>query len=266
MLKPMTDEKIEELIDVVCEYNDMQCFIVKNSPRNQLVLKEKKESTSKEIRILCDQTKQYYREYDYENCINTALELMSFFPAPRAWLYMYAGLSYAKIGNRNKAYTYLFMSTYMSQKYENGTIDFTELLCKLKKDHKGITDFEVGRKAKVIMDETEFTIDSFDNYYGLSNFEDINNYILEKGIDINEASHDLNLSDEDVALLNLIYARLFFMESSFEYGEKFLKSYLKSPNKTDKTNKIYQDILNRKKFLVSTEELPVQLSLKMIPR
>ena len=116
------------------------------------------------------------------------------------------------------------------------------------------------------MKQNDFRNDNI-KFYGIKNFDELNTYICESGLDVETACRNINMSEEDINVVKLIYAREYYTLGNKEKGELFLKSYEKSKNKTNKTKSIYKYIQQNKKFYKARfEGEPRQLSLTLVPK
>ena len=116
------------------------------------------------------------------------------------------------------------------------------------------------------MQQKDFRNDNV-KFYGIKNFEELNTYICESGLDVESACRSLNMSEEDIDVVKLIYAREYYTLGNKEKGELFLKSYEKSKAKTNKTKSIYKYLQHNKKYYKNRfEGEPRQLSLKLVPK
>ena len=77
-----------------------------------------------------------------------------------------------KIGNIPLARDYLTVANYLAQKEPYG-IDYTDLLLVLN----GYVE-EIDLKPKIKMRENDFNQEDDNNYYGIYDFEELNEYII----------------------------------------------------------------------------------------
>lgn len=103
--------------------------------------------------------------------------------------------------------------------------------------------------------------------YGIDNFDEINDFIIESGLDVESACQQLNLTPEQIDIINLIYAREFYMQGDFKRGDIFLKSVEQSKFKTKITIKILEEIKRKRKFYQNRQvEEPRKLVLSLKPK
>jgi hypothetical protein len=166
------------------------------------------------------------------------------------------GMSYLKLHQKDKAIEYITMANGVSK--NNGEDkEYGDLLCSLKGEID-ITD----RKKYVKMRESEF-----DDSIIIDGFDEINNYICESGLDVESACLNLNMQQEEINLINLIYARLFFAMGKDEKAELFLKYVEQKKNKSNKVKRLLFEIRRDKMFYKNRDKHNIkQLSYTLKPK
>ena len=261
LLKPMSDERTHRIIDITRSFDYVVSFVIERENNRQVVLKYKDfENVYLDVKNLFYLGNKAYVERNYDECIELYSKLLVKFDAPKAYVYSKLGLSYLKKDNVSLAIDYLTVATEVSKR-DGLNFDFNELILKLK----GYTsDEEI--KPVVKMSQSDFEEDDINNYYGVLNFEELNAFICESNLDIVSACQQMNLTLEQIDIVRLIYAKMFYAQGNFKKGDLFLKAYEKSENKTDNTIKLFNEIRTNKKFYQNREvSSPVQLSLKLMP-
>lgn len=144
---------------------------------------------------------------------------------------------------------------------ENNTSYCKEMLPSVSiSDDNIYTDYAVPQVNKL-----EFNND-LDNYYGISNFNEISLYILSSGLDVESACSELMLSNEETNIIRLIFAKEYYAKKYYEIGDKFVKCVEQS-DKTDKVIKILNEIRTNKMFYFNREQSnSLNLSLKLSPK
>lgn len=157
------------------------------------------------------------------------------------------------------AIDYFTVATELSKKEEK-SYDFTDLIAKLK----GTID-KKNKKPRFTMKVEDFN--NNDNYYGIENFDEITSYILESKLDVETACQKLNISNEEIDIIRLIYARKFYSQGSYDKGDQFLKSVEQSKNKSEFTIKLIEEIRKNKKFYINrSNENEKILALTLKPK
>ena len=166
------------------------------------------------------------------------------------------GISYLKLHQKDKAIEYITIANGISKK-NNENKEYGDLLLSLK----GEIERE-DRKIRVKVKESDF-----DDSIIIDNFDEINNYICESGLDVESACLNLNMSQEEINLINLIYARTFFIMGNNEKGELFLKYVERSKNKSSKVKKLLFEIRKNKKLYKNRNKDNIkQLSYTLKPK
>ena len=105
------------------------------------------------------------------------------------------------------------------------------------------------------------------NHYGIENLDEITSYILECGLDVESACKELDMTDEQIDTIRLIYAREFYSQGNYEKGDQFLNSVEKSKNKTKFTSKLFEEVRRNKRFYINRpNENSQKLVLTLQPR
>ena len=259
LLKPMSKEKTDILLDIIQEYDDIIANVVNTGNKKQIILRNYK---NQEISIneTKEEAKQAYLNHDYYKCIEKNLILLENTKYPNISVYVSLGLSYAKLFKKKAAIRYLQIANSIA-KDKKIDRDFTNLIERLQGKTKD-EDF----KPYFVMNEDEFSYDNIDNYYGIDDFEEVNEYIQEIEFDVETSCHRIGRTEEEIDIIKLIYAREFFKLGQYAKGEEFLKSYEHSKNKTEKTKNIYENLKkNKKLYQYLKHDEPKKLVLTVTP-
>ncbi len=262
LLKPMDEARITRILNMVEEYSDMVAFKIGKGNKQQVVLRYKPTiEEAIDVKNLISLGNQAYSDRNYNKCIEVYLQLLQIFKEPRAITYSKLGLSYLKKWNKSLAIDYLTIATELSKK-EQGDLDFTDLISKLKGDIS-----KEDTKSKFKMNQNDFEYSSVNNFYGIENFEEINAYISKSGMDVESACHQLEMTPEEIDIIKIIYAREFYIQGNLNKGDLFLKSVERSKEKTRKTIKLLEEVRRNKKFYPNRQsDTPRQLILSLTPK
>lgn len=249
ILKPMdtiSTERIQKLID---SYPDMTYFAIKDGQIERLVIKYiqiNKENI--DIDSLKNLAIEQFKNKQYSKSIDSNLELISINDTLSLAAYTSLGIAHLKIKKIHKAIGYLTIATFLS-KVEGKDIDFTELIMGLK----GLIPKEDIKNTQNIKNE-DFNFDDNEEYYGIEEFDQINAYIVESGLDVTSACQSMNASQNTINIINLIYAKEYFKQGDIEQGNLFLKEVAKQKNKSEIVIKILNEITKRKNFYQNNNE------------
>lgn len=262
LLGHMNDDKIDRIFDMVSDYSDMVAFVIGEGREEQVVLRYKPIIDEYvDSKSLIEMGNQAYKQGNYDECIRNYLQLLQLFESPRSNIYSKLGLAYLKKKQIPLAIDYLTIATYLAKK-ENIDLDFSDLLANLKGD----IPLE-NRKPYFRMTQKDFNYSDVDNYYGVSDFEKINAYIAESGLDVESAGEQLGLSLEEIDIIRLIYAREFYAQGNYDKGDLFLRAVEMSKNKTGKTIKRLNEIRKNKIFYQNRKrDSSVKLKLSLAPK
>ena len=167
-------------------------------------------------------------------------------------------MAYLKKYQIELAIDYLTVANDLAKK-ENTGRDYGDLILSLK----GEIDSK-DKKAYFKMAEDEFRYKDIGDYYGIDNFIEINNYIIESNLDVESACEKFGLDKEKIDIIKLIYAREYYRQADYKNGDKFLKSVERSKNKTSETKKIFEEVRKNRLFYhnrQSSNSLKLKLSL-----
>lgn len=241
LLKPMDRERRKHIHQIVHKYHDTVSFSVGEGNNRRIVLRYRPYIDGHvDIKNLIIRGSSYYKEQNYDDCIANYLQLLQL-RQPKVFVYAYLGLAYMRKGDKNTAIDYFIVATELSKK-QHERFDFTELIASLQ----GLIADE-DKKPRFRMKEKDFYND-IQNYYGIKNFDEIASYILESGLDVETACHELNICDEQIDIIILIYAREFYAHGKYEKGDQFLKSVEQNKNKTKFISNLCEEIRKNKLF------------------
>ena len=260
ILNSMNKDRTNFILNEADKYLDMSVFTIIDEGKKRIVLRYNELNYEDfDTATLISESLDDYRHRFYDDCLNKQIKILETNSKEKSVNYAMIGLAYMKMFKIDKAIDFLTVANYLA-KQEHSTRDYGDLLLRLK----GEIDKD-DIKPNVRMNQCDFKND--DKFYGIENFEELNDYICESELDVESACRNLNMSDEDIDTLKLIYAREYFTLGNKEKGELFLRSFEKSKTKTDKTKDIYKIVQQNKKFYKARfEGEPRQLSLKLIPK
>lgn len=249
LLRPMNNEKCKRIHYMVKEYSDMVSFSISKGDNSQIVLRYKPPfDMNLNISEIIKNAKEAYFNERYEDSIKLFKQAFAL-KSPKSFIYAYIGLSYLKIQNINQAIKYLTVATELS-KTEDKKYNFEELIAKLKGKKISVDkdkDEDEDVKPYVEINENIF-MEEKDKYYGIKNFEEIAYLVFHDGIDINTACLIFFLRDEQINIVKLIFAREYYSQKNYEFGDKLLKIVENSDKKTAFVINLLDEIRKNKKF------------------
>lgn len=263
LIKSLKDDKIDKILDIARQYPDMVASVIGQGKNKQIVLKYKLLTDDfVDIKGLYKKARQALNDKRYDKCIDAYLQVLHFFDEPIASIYAKLGLSYMKMKKKNLAIDYLTVATFLADK-DDIEHDYSDLIFRLSS--KGFEKSEI--KPAVKMDRSDFTYHHANKELGIDNFDKINSYIIDSGLDVENACKQLNMTPEQIDIIKLTYAKEYYAQGYFEKGDLFLKSYEKSQNKTKESLELFREIMKNKKFYQNRDmEQSRKLSLSLKPR
>ena len=241
---------IDKIKDITEEYKNMVRFVVNVGGEKFVVLRYKPIIQERlDIKEILKEADEAFKSGDYKTAKVLYFELLTVFSKPSSFIYSRTGMSLYKLGKKKQAIDYLLMANYMAKKEERD-VDYTDLINKLR---FGSVD-EIDKKISVNMSDSDFTYWTEGNFHGVDNFDEINDYILLKGVDVETACKELGISREKANIVKLLYAREFYMRKDVKKGDQFLKAYEESEYKTTYSKSLYDEIKRTKKIYVNRKQ------------
>ena len=266
ILKSMNEERRKKIHSLVRKYLDIESFEIGKDKNIQIVLRYKNKNFEYvDFKALIQEGNTAYKECDYNKCIECFSRLLEN-GKPTSFIYSRLGLAYMKNLEIEKAILYMTVADDLAKKEGNDIINFENLILKLK--GKKVKEKEQEDKKPVFkMQENEFNYDDMSDYYGISNFSEINSYILESGLDVETACINLGMSEDQINIIRLIYAKIYYSQKEYERGDLFLKSVELSKVKTQIIMNAYNEVRRNKKFYFNRPTMKdYHLSLTLKPK
>lgn len=263
LLKPMKQERIDSIIAVSKEFQDMTAFVINDNGEKRVVLKYrplKREYI--DFKTIDKLAKEAYKNGDYEECLKYNLQLLQSLSKAKAYFYGRLGLLYLKISNLPLAIDFLTIANIKS-KAEGESLDFTELIAKLKKLCIE-TDAEVKPDFKMSLDE--FVDDDILGLFDIKNFDEIDTILRESEYDVESVCTMIGLTEEQIDAVKLYYAKAYYIQGDFEQGDLFIRSVEYKKNKTFKVWDLLEYLKKNKKFYQHRQSEPTkQIKLSLRP-
>lgn len=268
LLNPMDSDKIKEMLAEAEYYPDIYAFVIKWDGSEQVVLQYKSINFEYiNVKEALKEAREAYKSGDYSRHISIELELLEKLKETDSGFYATIGCAYLKMGKkyRAEAIKYLKVATYLAKLENVLNRDFTELIYSLngKLSSESCVKYKQAKEIRDIV----FDYEDVNDFYGIYNFKEINDYINETGVNVEAACEEFGLTKEQTLLVQLIYAREFYFQGNIVKGDLFLKAVEKSKEKTPLVKKIFEEIAQNKKFYQGRErDYNVDLKLTLLPR
>lgn len=122
-------------------------------------------------------------------------------------------------------------------------------------------------KPFVNLKTKEFTPESDANLYGIANFDELDAFIQESGLDVETAAEEYGFTPEQINIIRLIYAREYFMQGYYDKGDEFIKAVEQAGGKDQLVKNILSKIRAQKAFYKNRgTDNPRVLSLTLKPK
>ena len=248
--KKFTKDEREVFYEILKEFDNIGAFSIGEGNYKYILLRyydEKSENINRKDAIL--EANQLYINGRYDEVIEKLKPLL-YSGKPPYYIFQKIGLAHMKNGNLEEAIKYLRIADISTEE-----VDFSQLIEELKNQIQNIEN----------ENEPFITINMNDDYYGVRNFDQINDYVLLNNTDVESACKALDISKEQTDIVKLIYAKKYYMQSNVQKGDEFLKSIAKDKNKTDNVKYLYQTIVNNRKLYLNKPTPSKILSLTIKP-
>ena len=243
LLREVPVEEIENILNIISTYKDIKAFVINEDEKKHIVLRY--HSYVKEfidVKNILNLSYQAYINNEYDKALEYNLLILQTFREPKYFVYLYIGKIYVKKGNIDLAVDYLTVANELA-KEENLDLNLTSFILNLIK----VSD----PMHKIVTEIKDFH--DTDDYFGIDNFYEINDFIIVSRLDVESACKQLNMSYEQISIIKLIYAREYYLRGDFLNGDLFLNSVKRSNNKTATVRKILEEIIRTRKFYPNRE-------------
>lgn len=264
ILSPFTKDKTKKILDITKEKHNVKAFTVLIDGKMRIILKyhETLDEDIHKSQIIKD-AKEAYKRQDYNSCIEKNLLLLHHFDVPKAYIFGMIGLSYLKKKKVKLAKEYLTVADALS-KQGNEKLDYSQVLSFLNGEihHDDL-------KTRVYFNEEEFEFDYLDSTFGIDNFNELNDYILSTGMDVESACIELGMDEEKIQIIKLIYAREYYKLGNIKNGDIFIDSVESADENSERVLKILDYIKRNKNLLkakIGNQDRQIQLSLTLYPK
>ena len=257
-IESLTSEDLNDYLVNLYNYDELDSFVLKNDDDSyDLFLRYKSLDTKIEIGNVIESAKEAYKSENYDKSLSKILLVLRKAAYPKSEVYDIAGLIYNAKGEFEKGNDYIRIANYMEGKKEYNKVDINEVrerveekMKKAKKSNYNQYNFD--------MDNREIHIDKLT----LPDLDKIIEYVEKKHINLETAGKELNLTNEEIDFIKLIYAREFYKQGDIEKGNYYLKSVEESSGKTsDVTRLCLEARTNKKFFQYRDNNQPRKLSL-----
>lgn len=260
LLKPMEDQEISIIMEIIKEYSDMVAFTIKNGAKKQIVLKYKLVNEDLNTKDFLALAQQAYKVKKYNECINYCRQILQTCDNPDINVYATLGLAYMKKWKIDKAIDYLTIATSLA-KERNLKLDFSILIARLKGE---ISEYDSKPHFKMKLEDF---YDNVSDDYNVENFNEINDYIVQSGLDVTTACINMGFTPQKINIIKLIYAQKYYAQKWYDKGDSFFKDVVKSKNKTKETQKLLEEVSKNKMFYHHRQsDNSTKLTLTLVPK
>ena len=258
ILKPMTKSRRKEIYRITKEFPNLDVFSIGESDCKQIVLRYKTFDKSKNYNEILERAKKAYYDKQYTESINCYLDL-TMFNFVKPYIYARLGLAYLKKGEKLKAIDYLTVATDLT-KNDPYPSNFKDLINAIECSMTGT----IEQKPNFQLNPSFFN--DMNQNFGITNFDQINNLVVELGLDVKSTCEKLGMSDEQICLVKILYAIKYYSQGDYKQGDTFFKAAEQASNKSLKVIKALEEVKAKKKFYTYREQEKIKaLNLNIKP-
>jgi len=248
LLKKMNENRYKNIEKILDDIPDITYYYAGRGEDKRMFLKRSYEKIEFiEISEYSNIITEAYNKEDFETALYYLKELL-YNGYNNLWIYYRIGIIYFRTCNFDLASDYLTVVNLMNREV-NGNFDLTDFVIFIDNVKKGKDNLR-NYKPRFKMDLEEFEID-INDYYGIDNFEEINEQILISGLDVETACTNLGLSYEQIDLIKLIYAKLYYYQGEYELGDRFLNSVEHIKDKSINVRNIQNYIRTNRNYYIN---------------
>lgn len=236
LLKPMTEEEIQEVESKVNNIPNIDSFTIGKDKNKQVVLRLKTTSQPIDLSIVKEEGDLAYQEKEYALCIEKYQQLLKT-DMPNIYVYIRLGLSYMKNHQNDLAIDYLTVANELA-KEQDLELDFSSLIAKLKDNY---LKEETKPRSRITLAHFE---EQIDEKYGIENIEKM----LASKMNIHQISKQLGFSEEEKTLVELILAKKYYTRGQTTLGNQYLKLAERGKNKPEFLKDQVEEVSTNKKY------------------
>lgn len=255
LVDDMKKEDKDIMLDLTSNYSDILPFVIQGITKEMIVLKYHNQEDINQKEVL-KEAKLASKQKRYHDSIKNNLILLQNADTLDENIIFSLGCLFSKIKKEDEYIKYLniYYAIATNRKYKNNIGKILESIFNRK--------HYLEPKAKVSMNLTDFeTNSSIDE-----EFEKLNEYIINSGLDVTTACTQLGIPQDAIDKLNLLYAQEYYKQKQFKQGDVFLQAVEKRRDKTKEVMTICNEVRNRKRFYQNRNtDTPKQLSLSLKP-
>lgn len=216
LLEPISKDNEKSIISFIKKQKNLSYIIFNlNENESQIVIKRQKGYNKYvDLKQRLKEANIAFEEENYVTCIELLNNVISYFKVPASRIFEMLGNSYSKLGEDAEAFKYLTIA--------QGVSKIEEIPLKSKKT------FDNGK------DNVRFQNNKAINFLGITNMEEIAYSIYVNNGNVDEACKDFDLSLEEIMLIKLTCARVFYYDKNETMGDKLLLQVEKTKGKTDR--------------------------------
>lgn len=255
-VESLNNEDLDEYLMNLYDFPELEHFVLENGEDYDLFLRYRSDEARIDVGRVIDSA---YSDYEKNKCYSSIKKLLLVLrraASPKSEVYGLLGLSYAVVGEVEKSNDYIRISNYLNNERDYNEVNLEKtrerVEKEMKKDRKNYyNQLNYDSEKKVHIDRLS-----------IPNFDEIIEYIEKNQKDIETAGKELGLSNEQIDIIKLIFAREFYKQGDIEKGNYYLNTVEKTRGKTsDVTRLCLEARTNKLFFQYRDNNEPKKLSL-----
>ncbi len=252
----LTKEDLNDYLINLYDYPELDYFVLENGENYDLFLRYRSEQAKIDVGKVIKSAYENYEKKNYNICIKKLLLVLRRASSPKSEVYGLLGLAYNEVGKNELGNDYLRVSNYIIKEKDYNKVEVDKIKERVEKEMK--KDRKNYYNQMNYDSERQIHIDKLT----ISNFDEIIAYMNNNKMDIESAGKELGLTNEQIDLIKLIFAREFYKQGDLEKGNYYLNSVEKTSGKTsDVTRLCLEARTNKKFFQYRDNNEPKKLSL-----
>ena len=209
----LNSEDLNDYLVNLYDYPELEHFVLKNSNDNyDLFLRYRSDQARIDVGHVIKSAYEDFEKNKYYQCIKKLFLVLRRASSPKSEVYDLVGLSYNEVGEEALGRDYIRISNYINKEKDYNNVDIDKARERVEK--------EMRKERK-------------------------NNY---NQMDIETAGKELGLSNEEIDIIKLIFAREFYKQGDMDKGDFYLNSVEKTSGKSSNVTRLCLEARTNKRF------------------
>lgn len=239
----LSEKEVKELENVIFDYPELDYYVLENEELFDVFLRCKSKDAKIDVGGTIESARNaFINNQNYRVCIQKLRLVLRKAAHPKSDVYDLMGLAYNDSGEVEIGNDYLRLANYLNGVRDYNNVDIDKVRERVegnmkynKKNNYNQYNFDLDRQVHI-------------DRLTLPNLDKIIEYIEANHLDLETAGKQLNLTEEQIDFVKLIYAREFYKQGDMEKGNYYLRSVEKTSGKTSEVTRLCLETRTNKKF------------------